>query len=360
MSPINDIMALRLSTQGQHRDNWVDAPLNPAGNQHLEGYDDWALRMQLLIKPSDAFSALLNVHGRTLNGSSRLFRANIISLGTNSLVPGFRPDVIYTDGYNGQSYSSLGSNVHLTWSTPALTYQSISGYESVRHYFTHGDIDGGYGPGVIVNPSVPSGPGFFRSGGGDRRLTCPHHYQLSQEFRVISNRSGPLQGQAGIFLFDENVASNNLNYNITGATIENSTISQQKNDAEAAFASLEYAFTSMLKLRGGLRYTLDHKSFDVLSTDVPGGSAAAAHASASASKLTWEIGPSLKLSPDVNLYARVATGFRAPSFGAPASGPPPLPIQVAHSEDNISYESASRRSCPTIGRPRLSICTTST
>ncbi len=337
-APINDIMAFRLSTQGQHRDNWVDAPRNPAGDQHLEGYDDWALRMQLLFKPSDAFSALLNVHGRTLNGSSRLFRANIISLGSNSLAPDFRPNVIYTDGYNGQSYSSLGANVHLTWTTPALTYQSITGYESVRHYFTQGDIDGGYGPGVIINPSVPSGPGFFPVGGVETAIAMPHHYQLSQELRLISNQSGPLQGQAGIFLFYENVASNNLNYDITGATIENSTISEQKNDAEAAFASLEYAFTSMFKLRGGLRYTLDHKTFDVPFTDVPGGLPPPSHASASASKLTWEVGPSLKLSPDLNLYARVATGFRAPSFGAPASGPPPLPIQVARSEDNISYE----------------------
>ncbi|HEX4648610.1 MAG TPA: TonB-dependent receptor plug domain-containing protein, partial [Steroidobacteraceae bacterium] len=74
--PINDQMAFRLSTQGQHRDNWVDAPNNPSGDRHLEGYDDWAVRMQLLYKPSDSFSALFNVHGRALNGSARLFRAN--------------------------------------------------------------------------------------------------------------------------------------------------------------------------------------------------------------------------------------------------------------------------------------------
>jgi iron complex outermembrane receptor protein len=37
----------------------------------------------------------------------------------------------------------------------------------------------------------------------------------------------------------------------------------------------------------------------------------------------------------VNLYARVATGFRAPSFGAPSAG---QAIQVAQSEDNTSYE----------------------
>ena len=87
--PINDSMAFRASTQGQHRDNWVNAPINPPGT-NLEGYDDWAARLQLLYKPSDNFSALFNVHGRILNGSARLFRANIIQLGSNELVPGLQ------------------------------------------------------------------------------------------------------------------------------------------------------------------------------------------------------------------------------------------------------------------------------
>src|SRR6266403_911889 len=204
--PINDQMAFRASTQFQHRDNWVNAPLNPVGDRHLEGYDDWAARLQLLYKPSVSFNALFNVHGRTLDGSARLFRANVITLGTNSLVPGFDPATIFTDGYNGQSYSSLGANVHLNWNTPAFTYQSITGYESVRHYSTIGDIDGGhgFGPSIITGGFgvTPSGPGFIpfpvETGGGIKS-----HYQLTQEFRVVSHQSGPLQGQAGIFLFDE-------------------------------------------------------------------------------------------------------------------------------------------------------------
>jgi iron complex outermembrane receptor protein len=52
------------------------------------------------------------------------------------------------------------------------------------------------------------------------------------------------------------------------------------------------------------------------------------------------------VTPDTNLYARVATGFRAPSFGEPTSGPPPLPIQVASSEDNISYEIGIKTQSP--------------
>jgi iron complex outermembrane receptor protein len=41
------------------------------------------------------------------------------------------------------------------------------------------------------------------------------------------------------------------------------------------------------------------------------------------------------VTSDVNVYARVGTGFRAPSFGPPAAG---LPVQVARAEKVISYE----------------------
>ena len=295
--PINDTMAFRASTQGQHRDNWVNAPNAPPGNQHLEGYDDWAARLQLLYKPSDDFSALFNVHGRTLDGSARLFRANMIQLGSNDIVPGFNPATIYTDGYNGQSYTSLGANAHLTWNTP----------------------------GFIPFP--------VETGGG-----IASHYQLTQEFRMVSNASGPLQGQAGIFLFDENVEAIGNDYAYNSLALTDTTLSRQKNDAEAIFGSLEYTFTSALKVRAGLRFTEDHKTFSVPYTNVASGLPPPESASARASRVNWDFSPTYQLAPDVNLYARIATGFRAPSFGAPSAGPPPLPVQIARSEDNISYE----------------------
>src|ERR1700722_16261485 len=73
--PVNDQLAFRASIQGQHRDNWVNDPIT---DSKLGGFNDWAARLQLLFKPSDTFTALFNVHGRDLTGSSSLFRANII------------------------------------------------------------------------------------------------------------------------------------------------------------------------------------------------------------------------------------------------------------------------------------------
>ena len=341
--PVSDTVAMRISTQGQHRDNWVDDPVN---NSRLEGYDDWAARVQLLYKPSESFNALFNVHGRTLGGSARLFRANIIELGTNNLVPGFDPSKFYADGYNGQSYSMAGGSVHLNWVLPNVTIQSITGYESILHYNTIGDIDGGYGSGNVFcnfNPggctsADASGPGVIpfsvETGGGIK-----HHRQITQEVRAIWNVSPALTAQGGVFLFDEDVEDSSHDYSQTGLTVLDTTNSRQKNDAQAVFGSLEYAMTEKFKVRGGLRFTADHKTFSVPVAEYSNGDplplTGPLSKSASATNLSWDLSGTYQLDPDTNLYARVATGFRVPSFGAPTGT---QAIQVARSEDNISYE----------------------
>lgn len=336
--PLGDQLAFRASVQGQHRDDWVTDSIN---NTKLEGYDDWAARLQLLYKPNEDFTALFNVHGRVLNGSARLFRANMIQLGSNQLAPGFDPAQFYADGYNGQSYSSVGANVHLTYNLPSLTLYSITGYESILHYNTIGDIDGGYGPGnVFCQPgcTVPSGPGYIpfsvETGGG-----IENHYQLSQEFRAASKWEGPLQGQVGIFLFDEDVKAVGNDYDMLGFTLTDTTISQQKNDAEALFGSVEYSFFPQLKVRAGMRFTHDHKTFTVPYAKAADGTplpiTGPLEKTAEANNFSWDVSPTWQIAPTTNLYARIATGFRAPSFGAPTQT---QAIQVARSEKNISYE----------------------
>ncbi len=346
--PINDMMAFRLSVQGQHRDNWINDPINLT---KLGGYEDWGARMQLLFMPSDTFTALFNVHGRSLNGSSTIFRANIIQYGTNSLVAGFDPATTYSDGPNSATLSTIGANLHLTWKLPSLTLQSITGYESVQSYLAVGDIDGGYGPGFFCGPpspayvcAQPSGPGAIPFS-VQTSAGVLNHEQLTQEFRVVSNNDGPLRGQAGVFLFYENVAAADDNYCSPGDTapscgtllwtLQDTTAARQKNDAEAIFGSLQYTFSSAFNVRAGVRLTEDHKSFDILYSTSATPPSPPDYASQGANNVSWDVSATYAVDPDVNLYARVATGFRAPSFGTPAQG---LPIQLARSETNISYE----------------------
>jgi iron complex outermembrane receptor protein len=345
--PINDVVALRVSTQVQHRDNWVNDPINQT---HNGGYNDWGARAQLLFKPSETFSALFNVHGRSLDGSSTLFRANIIQLGNNHLVPGFDPGMLYTDGPNSSTLGTIGANAHLTWNLQGLTLVSITGYETVQKYLAEGDIDGGYGPGNVfcfpTCPPVPaSGPGYIPFA-VQTSAGLLHHEQLTQEFRVLTNYEGPLQAQGGVFLFYENVEAADNDYCTPGSTVNNcpnvqlwsfqdTTVSRQRNDAEAIFGSVDYKPIDQFKATAGVRFTEDHKEFVTLYSNTVPPPTAPLEASASASNVSWDVSGTYSLTPDVNVYARVATGFRAPSFGPPAAG---LPVQVAGSEKIISYE----------------------
>jgi iron complex outermembrane recepter protein len=354
-APINDISALRVSVQGQHRDNWVDDPIN---GTTLGGFNDWAGRVQLLFKFSDDFTALFNVHGHSMDGSATLFRANIITPGNNQLVPGFDPSKYYGDGPNTEDLGTLGTNAHLTWTLPGVTLQSITGYETVQKYFSEGDIDGGYGSPGVTCPTTdtcpskePSGPGNI--GFADQTSAgLLHHEQITQEFRALTSGDGPLQAQGGVYFFYENVTSADNDYCVPSVpafnaavclgqplwVLQDTTVSNQKNDAEAVFGSVDYAATDKLKLTAGVRYTADHKEFKMLySTDVPAPPSPTA-ASADANNVSWDVSSVYKITPDINAYARIATGFRAPSFGPPAGDFAPEPIQVARSETNTSYE----------------------
>jgi len=347
--PINDQLAFRASVQGQHRDEWVSDPINDTRNG---GFNDWAARLQLLFKPSDAFSALLNVHARNLTGSSSLFRANIIQAGGNTLVPGFDPYTIYTDGPNSSALTTVGTNLHLTWEIPGLTLQSITGYETVTRYLALGDIDGGCGEAFGTNPACNaifpsgSGPGFIPFA-VETSAGLKNHYQLTQEFRVVTKNEGPIKGQAGLFLFYENATAADDDYCAPGECIASAplfelwdtTVSHQKNNAEAIFGSLDYTPIDVFTATAGVRFTEDHKSFDAYYIDyvLPPSNAPTPPYSAtrSAGNVSWDVSGTYKVLPDVNLYARIATGFRAPSFGEPTPG---LGIQTAPSETNISYE----------------------
>jgi len=87
------------------------------------------------------------------------------------------------------------------------------------------------------------------------------------------------------------------------------------------------------ELRGGTRYTYDRKRFDV--TSAYNQTFAATSATVTGHNVSGDLSATYTVVPNVNLYARVATGFRAPSFGVPSAT---TNIQVAQAETNTSEE----------------------
>jgi iron complex outermembrane recepter protein len=331
--PLSDTVSARFSGLYQRRGDWVDNTYT-GEDDALEGYKEYAARFQLLVAPSEDFSALFNVHKRHLNGTARLFRANIISKGSNTPVDNFNPDKVAIDGQNFQNLDQLGGSARLSWNIGSVSLFSITGYESVET-LSQGDIDGGFGAAFLP----ASGPGFipFTAESADG---LPSHRQFSQEFRLQSNEWGRFDWQGGLYYFDEDFTVDSLNYDTLNKSKLNGFAQQrQSTKAWALYVSGDFDVTDALKLRGGLRYTQDKKDFTADRLLAPPFSPTFIGRLATKtddSDVSWDISATWAVSDKTNLYARIANGFRAPSiqgrllFGAS--------ISTADSETVLSRE----------------------
>ena len=268
--------------------------------------------MQFLYE-GEGFEALLNLHRRDLNGTARLFRANIIEPGSNRFVAGFDKDEVALDGVNFSDLETWGGSARLRWDFGNLSLHSITGYETLES-LNRGDIDGGYGAAFLPD----SGPGFipFASESADG---IPDHKQVTQEFRLESDYGGRFDWQAGFFWYREDLTIDSFNYDslAPGNPQAGHAVQEQENTAWAVFGSVEYAATDKLKLRGGVRYTKDEKDFSASVLEgAPFGAPVGGPytVDTDVDDVSWDASAVYEVNGAVNLYGRVAKGFRAPSI----------------------------------------------
>ncbi|MGV7208686.1 TonB-dependent receptor domain-containing protein [Oxalobacteraceae bacterium A2-2] len=337
--PVSDTVALRFSATSQHRDDRVKNT-NPSGKgtQDFEGYGDQAYRLQALVQPNKDLSVLFNLHGRDYHGSATLFRANIIKKGTNDLVDGFDYGSYPSDGINYQHLRTKGGNIRIKYNLDDITLHSITGYEKLDFY-SRADVDGGYG--AVYAP--PYGPGFIPFAVETADL-LPNHKQFTQEFRAESNYKGPLQWIGGLFFFDENIQIDSISFNTFAAgNPQNAAyaVQYQKAKSWAAFGSLNYSVSEQFKLRGGLRYTSDKKEFSASRVEPPLVSGPFEIDNTS-HNVSWDLSGTYELDKDTNLFARVATGYRAPSMQGRLNGLTDKP-SFAGAEKALSYEAGVKQ-----------------
>ncbi|CAN7544392.1 TonB-dependent receptor [Pseudoduganella sp. LjRoot289] len=330
--PLSDTVAVRFSGQTQHRGDRVHNPRpTNSGTSDFEGYDDHAARIQLLVKPTKDFSALFNVHARTMNGTATLFRANILKPGTNELVDNFDYGNYPTDGVNEQWLRTRGGSARLRWDLPGVTLHSITGYETLNLY-SRADVDGGYG--ASFHP--PMGPGFIPFPVETADL-MPNHRQFSQEFRAESTNAGPLQWIAGMFYFNEDIQIDSISFDsFAKGNPKNPFYATQFQNAEsyALFGTLNYTVSDKFKVRGGVRYTKDKKDFLAQRVE---NTVASRRLDADTSNVSWDLSGTYTLDKDTNVFGRVATGYRAPSMQGRLFGLDSLPT-VAGAEKVLSVE----------------------
>ncbi len=352
---IQDVLSLRISGLYQHRDDWVD---NGFTNEDdvMGGYDELAGRIQLLFTPNDSLSVLLNVHGRDYEGTSALFRANILEQGTGDLVPGaFDRDTVFYDGgqNNPQEGEGWGGSAKVDWDFGGVTLTSITGFETASS-FSLGDIDGGViTPGIAasVPPGLTSGltdtsfppngmvdsttfPGFIPFA-AETQDSIDDVDQFTQEIRLASNGDNQFDWQVGFYYFDSDVLVSTV-----GPGFPPMTTLRHRNDSWAIFGQASYDVSDRLNITAGARYTEDNRDFDPVLlppfvTVNP--------TSVSDNDFSWDVSTLYNVNDGFNIYGRVARGFRGPTIQgrdvafAAFSGAVD-PQTVATSETILSFE----------------------
>lgn len=308
---IEDKLNGRLSLLLQRRDDFVDNTFELGGEDGFEEFFEFAGRAQFELSLSDRMRTRLNVHGRRLDGGSRLFRANAIRPGVGGLVDGFRRDRTAQDATQILEVYNFGASLvsEIDLSFGQLT--SVVSYDEVG-VTARGDVDGGFG----ASFAPPSGPGFipFAAESADN---ISDHYQTTSETRLSFSPAQNVDSVVGLFLFQENLEIENLSFDtLGGGALNGLAVQDQETFSWGLFGSTTWSVSDRLTLMGGVRLSGEDKNFtaerrigpfgappltgidlDVDDRLIPSGDFSARYA----------------FSPDLSVYARYARGFRAPN-----------------------------------------------
>ena len=352
--PLGEKLSVRVSGMYQRQDDYVDNVL-PSGTTKdaFEGYKEYAARLQFLFKPSDELDVLLTGQFRSLDGTARVFRANVFTRGQQGLNANFNRYRVSTDGKNEQRVDTQNATARITYDAGAVSLISVTSYWQ-GDATSVGDVDGGFGASFL--PPALTGPGYLPFT-AETRDSVPNLTQFTQEFRIASNGDGPISYQAGVFYFDEDLEIVSDNYSTLGDPNNlpdgvNIRVSQEQNSkAYGVFGSLTYQLTDQFSVTGGIRYNDDKRRFVAVrskDTQFPGflqNPLGTVNRSVSDNNITWDLSATYAATDDVNVYARVARGYRAPSIQGRILFPPatltPLEsgVTIGNSETITSYES---------------------
>ncbi len=336
--PLAEWAAFRFSSQYQFRDDFIENQIDDNPNANAGGYEDLAWRAQLLLDPTENINWLINLHGRTLDGGQTSFQANAFVPGSNAPRPGFDRTQTFADAQRFGELETdtfgLTSRAEATFGAITATY--IFGYETVEA-FSRGDVDGGFGA------------AFLPTGGGPGLIPFPAESadgiddldQFTHEIRIANSEPGQLNWTLGLYRFDENLEISSFNFDTLANGAPNGEAFQtQQTNSWAVFGSASYDVTEQLTVSAGVRYTDDSKDFTAIRTIAPfigtAGALGPIDVQVGDSNVSFDVNALYAINDDINLYARIARGFRAPSIqGRILFGDA---VTTADSETILSYE----------------------
>jgi iron complex outermembrane receptor protein len=343
---VEDKLAFRVSALYQHRDDYVDntytgpsldGTVSPKKNA-MGGFDEKDARVQLLITPNDKLSILASAHARNYSGTSTLFLRQALTKGSND-TSAPRDKVSFDEAKNNpQSYDTQGTSLNVAYDFGPVTLTSISAYESTSGY-SRGDTDGG----AAVNYPV----GGLPNGYGESMGRIGNLDQLTQEIRLASNGDTRLKWQVGGLYFDSQDTTYFyqrgyfLTPGVTGYNPNNFVQLNDLNTSWAVFGQVSYKVTDALTITAGARDTYDAKKTRLVKPSLTAAGAdtytGRRYVRMSDEKVSWDLSANYEVNPDLNVYARVATGFRGPTIQG-RSAVFNSDFTTADSETILSYE----------------------
>ena len=334
----NTLMA-RVSFLTQHRSDWINNAYT-GEDDAIGGFEIFAGRIQFLWTPTDNFTAwVMHQHQDQDGNAASAFRANVFNKGSNKLNDNYDRNTVWFDGgdNNPTWIKSHGTTVKLDWEVTNHTLTSITSYQDVYDRFARGDIDGGYGC-LFTCGGIPSGPPStpfspFNSPfivdidtGSEVDLE-----QITQEIRITSNREGPFNYQFGAFYFEDDFTSINGNMSAGSPEFVVGSTSNIENTAWAVFGQGSFNVTEQLTLTAGVRYTDDEKDGVHARPSGP-----LPPISLGDDNVSWDVSLAYAVGDDAQVYARVASGFRAPTMQDRLEDDPE--VTTVDSETIMSYE----------------------
>ena len=175
-----------------------------------------------------------------------------------------------------------------------------------------------------------------------------HDHQFSQEFQGTYDGGGALKGVAGVYYFNGSAGGTVFN-NFLNASF-GTTNGEVDTKSVAFYGEGTWSFTDRLSLTGGLRYTSEKKSADVLNLAYRNATFTNPIATAADfddSKTFTNVSPKLsldyKLTNDVLLYGLVSKGFKSGGFNIRANtAAVPASAKPFDDESVTSFEAGSK------------------
>ncbi len=322
----------RVSVATNKADGYVSNRVGPDPNES----DSMAARGQVLFKPAEQWSVLLNGHWSDADPLAAAYQHQGTDVGGVDFFGYSDTDGdVWAGDYDRTGpleIENTGASINVDWQGDAFGVVWITGYENVDKFHQEdtdmGNVD--FGDGSLVRPDFVA-----------------ETDQLTSELR-IHGESDAFNWVAGLYYFDSEVDGNGTRLDLSGLGDVNFDVNyMQDTTSYALYGHFDYAFNEHWEIVAGLRYTDEEKDYTYINTETNFGAFVYEFSAATAPGLArWSdevVNGSLGLNyrPNENwlVFASVSTAFKSGGFNSgfldPSLALTNIPFQK---EELTSYE----------------------